>query len=142
MGLDSHSIAASSLHRPPLLSACDSHSSQLLTPPSPITHPPLCRPTSLVPSSALSDGGPCTRSGDSTCRAGRRASTTAPEHPTRCPRPQLQVHRVMRPFRRVFPRFLLYLFHENYLCVYWEGFPRVWALPSTYGPVLGPLEGF
>ena len=41
-----------------------------------------------------------------------------------------------------FPRFLLYLFRET-ICVRVGGFsPVFWALPRTYGPVLGPLEGF
>ena len=33
------------------------------------------------------------------------------------------------PSRRVFPHFLLYLFHENYLCVYGRVFP-------VFGPSL------
>ena len=73
------------------------------------------------------DGGPCTRSGDSTCRAGRRASTTAPEHLSRCPRPRLQVHRVMRPPDGFFPIPCFICFMRT-ICVCVGGF----------SPCLGP----
>ena len=38
--------------------------------------------------------------------------------------------------------FLALFVSRDYSCVCGRVFPVFWALPSTFGPVLGPLEGF
>ena len=41
-----------------------------------------------------------------------------------------------------FSPFLALFVAWDYLCVCGRVFPVFWALPSTHGPFLGPLEGF
>ena len=38
------------------------------------------------------------------------------------------------------PFLALFVSWELFVCV-WEGFSHVWALPSAYGPALGPIRG-